>query len=237
MESHPEAEDDDSASCVADHEEEKEDLETRMQALKAEMRDLDLEHEREREELASGTCSSGPDAADVAREAARSDTNDAVVQERIDSVRTAIDDLRDRSSQLGLSDIGLEQAAGSSLAIGAGSGPPDDNIIKNEGKNPGSVLAEGKNATISASLSAESSYLRYTVNLNATNMTRHHPEVLFQDISKNVMKLLLQMKRACCDTFGVRIGGKSPEQRKFAFYFGGATFLQRLDAAWPRVGV
>ena len=203
MESHPKAEDEDLECCVDDNEAEKEDLETRMQALKAEMRDLDLEHEREREELASSTCSSGPDAADVACKAARSDTNDAVVQERINSVRTAIDDLRDRSSQLGL----------------------------------GSVPAEGKNATISASLSAESSYLRYTVNLNATNMTRHHPEVFFQDISKNIIKLLLEMKRACCDTFCVRIGGKSPEQRKFAFYFGGATFLQRLDAAWPRVGV
>jgi len=86
------------ASCVTDHQEEKEDLETRMQALKVEMRDLDLEHEREREELASSTCSSGPDVADVARKAARSDTNDAVVQELVNSIHTAIDDLRDRSS-------------------------------------------------------------------------------------------------------------------------------------------
>jgi hypothetical protein len=151
----------------------------RMRQLKKELRDLDLDYEREREELASGPVSASGTECVPAVGAKRYDGAVAllasepltkeVVQERISSVQQAIAGLREERSRLG---IGVDSADRKSLGISVRADGEGGVQATEQTSEQTSVDSEERHH-----VEAHSSYLRYTVKSNLASITRHHKEV------------------------------------------------------------
>ena len=159
------------------------DVAARIARLKTEMLDLDREYEREREELAGGTAglASAPASSRPEHESEDTPVSSDVVHERISSMRQALSNLKDERSRLGIGLEGGDRRSLHKFAAGAQADEePAGHDASGAGREPVMELAgagDGRRELTATLLSAESSYLRYSVNQNVSSMTRHHREV------------------------------------------------------------
>ena len=163
------------------------DTAERIVRLKTEMRDMEREYEREREELAGAgrLVSARSVSSDIEHE------EHVNVHERISSVRQAISDLKEEQSRLGIGLEGVDRRALQRFTSQAGEKPTGQDARAEE-REPGKARHcarreepqfarvgedDGQREPVTAPLSAESSYLRYSVKQNLSSIARHHKEV------------------------------------------------------------
>ena len=163
------------------------DTAERIERLKTEMRDMEREYEREREELAGAgsLVSARSVSSDIEHE------ERVNVHERISSVRQAISDLKEERSRLGIGQEGVDRRFFQRFTSQAGEKPTGQDARAEEreqGKARHCELREepqfarvgeddGQREPVTVPLSAESSYLRYSVKQNFSSIARHHKEV------------------------------------------------------------
>jgi hypothetical protein len=165
-----------SGSCIERMEDHEDDTAARISRLNLELRDLDIEHERERQELlASCALPSEESVAHFRTSSKRSTASLEDNQEGPSSVGQASANPREES--LPLTSLGIPEKP---LVAAAKTGG-EESKSENGGHSP---EAKGKEAEQSvkvkadlSALTAESSYLRYVVQNNEANMARNHKEV------------------------------------------------------------